>query len=485
MRRLSRAIGGWPVNVRVPLFVAILMVVVSAIVSERVLSRLAETQSRHLAELGGAYLDGLSSSLIPAVLRSDVWETFDTLDRAAGLYRGLALMHTVVTDARGTVIASSEPRGTATGTQLQQGFLDRFSLDGGLRVSDELARGYLRRELVYQDRTIGTVYAVVDISHLIGERREVLTALILTNAVITAILALLGYLVVTRMVRPLRVLSDHLQQGAEGRVQPIEAARLATEGETRRLFRSYNALVEAVNEREALTRRLAEEEKLASLGRLASGMAHEINNPLGGLFNALDTLKHHGEQTGVRRASIELLERGLVGIRDVVQATLLSYRAEGSPRPLRPADLEDIRLLLAPELRRRSLSLTWTAELGGELPLGAAPVRQAVLNLMLNACAASPEGSVVAFAARVQDRRLLVTIDDSGPGMPQEAVDYLTAARSGPTPFRAGPHLGLWLVRQLAESLRASVAVEGSDLGGTRLRLDIPFAAPEALSHVA
>lgn len=485
MRRLFRAVGRWPVNVRVPLFVALLMVVVSAVVSERVLSRLAETQSRHLAELGDAYLDGLSSSLIPAVLRGDVWETFDTLDRAAGLYRGLALLHTVVTDGRGTVIASSEPRGTATGTQLPDSFRERFSADGGLRVSDELARGYLRRELVYQDRTIGTVYAVMNISHLIGERREVLTALILTNAAITVFLALLGYLMVTRMVRPLRVLTDHLRQGAGGAVRPIPAADLATEGETRRLFRSYNALVEAVKEREALTRRLAEEEKLASLGRLASGMAHEINNPLGGLFNALDTLKHHGAQPAVRRSSIALLERGLAGIRDVVQATLLSYRAEGDPRRLRPADLEDIRLLLAPELRRRSLSLTWVLELGSELPLGATPVRQAVLNLMLNACAASPDGSVVAFAAREQDGRLLVTIDDSGPGMPQEAADYLTCATVGETPFRAGPHLGLWLVRQLVGALRASLTVERSDLGGTRIRLDIPFAPSEALPHVA
>ena len=47
-------------------------------------------------------------------------------------------------------------------------------------------------------------------------------------------------------------------------------------------------------------------------------MAHEINNPLGGLFNAIDTLKRHGSHGGVRTKSIDLIERGLKGIRDVV-----------------------------------------------------------------------------------------------------------------------------------------------------------------------
>ena len=95
-------------------------------------------------------------------------------------------------------------------------------------------------------------------------------------------------------------------------------------------------------------------------------MAHEINNPLGGLFNALDTLKTHGETPGVRDTSISLIERGLAGIRDVVEAALATYRPERSQRLLTAEDFDDVRLLLKPELRRRRQRLDW--DMAGTAP---------------------------------------------------------------------------------------------------------------------
>ena len=188
--------------------------------------------------------------------------------------------------------------------------------------------------------------------------------------------------------------------------------------EFRRLFEAFNGMAEAVREREALSRQLAEEERLASLGRLASGMAHEINNPLGGLFNAIDTLKEHGERGDVRRRTLDLIERGLKGIRDVVRTTLVTYRADRDVHSLKRADVDDLKLLVEPEARRKRLTLRWVNDGYDELPTPPSVVRQVLLNLLLNACRATPEGSQVAFEAHVEGPCFVATIEDMGPGLP-------------------------------------------------------------------
>lgn len=99
-------------------------------------------------------------------------------------------------------------------------------------------------------------------------------------------------------------------------------------------FSADNRMARAVDECEAMGIRLAEEEKLGSLGRLSSAIAHEINDPLGGLFRALDALKRHGDKERVRQTSISLLERGLQGIRDVVRSALHIYRTDEARRSL-------------------------------------------------------------------------------------------------------------------------------------------------------
>ena len=65
----------WPITLKVPLAVAALMVLVGVVLSERVLSRLNETQERHLVDLSQSYLDGLSSAIAPSILREDNWRS--------------------------------------------------------------------------------------------------------------------------------------------------------------------------------------------------------------------------------------------------------------------------------------------------------------------------------------------------------------------------------------------------------------------------
>jgi signal transduction histidine kinase len=251
------------------------------------------------------------------------------------------------------------------------------------------------------------------------------------------------------------------------------------------LFRQYNTLVRALNEREALASRLAEEERLSSLGRLASGMAHEINNPLGGLFNAIEALKRHGRDRSVRERAISLLERGLSGIRDVVRSTLVTYRLESTERSLNPADIDDLGLLIKPEVARRDLELIWDNRLAGEAAVRAGAIRQAVLNLLLNACHATPPGGKVHLTAASDTEMISITVRDEGPGLEASWASYLEkqGADLAPRPGESG--LGLWIIRRLVAETDGFVKVETPPNGGTAITINIPFAPSGLARHVA
>lgn len=475
----------WPLAFKAPLLVAAFMLVVSVVMTDAVLSRLRETQERHLAAMSTIYLNGLAAALIPHVLREDIWEIFDTIDRGAGLEGGFGRATIIVVDAKGQTLAASDPR-EAPVLSRQVGRDKDFPGGGTLTVDADKARAFARRDLVYQGRRIGAIFVDFDVRHLLRERADVLRTLVATNAAIAILLAAFGYFIIRRMLGPLRTLSRHLDLGVAGAVQPIAPDEVgSTTYEFGRLFRRFNVMADAVNDREAIAKKMANEERLASLGRLASGMAHEINNPLGGLFNAIDTIKRHGEKASVRNASLDLIERGLKGIRDVVRATLATYRADRDPRDLTPADLDDLKLLIGPEVSRRALILDWDNDVVGDLPVSASAVRQIALNLILNAMQVAPPGTRVHFEAEPVGGRLVVAVHDQGPGFSSDASAMLSGGASRPAPLGDGTGLGLWMTRRLVHDLNGHIAVETSPIGGAVVRVTIPLAASEEMRNVA
>ena len=274
-------------------------------------------------------------------------------------------------------------------------------------------------------------------------------------------------------------MTDHVQAIPD---TIVKAAR----PEYRRTFAAYNTLATAMQEREAMAAQLAEEERLASLGRLASGMAHEINNPLGGLFNAIATLKRHGHHGGVRAQSIDLIERGLKGIRDVVLAALMTYRADRDQRDLRSEDIDDMRLLVSPEARRKGVQLVWQSHVHHDLPVPASAIRQILLNLVLNACQASPRDGWASVDVRADHSTFELVVEDDGPGLPPRAAEILTGNAVIPAPIGEGAGLGLWMTNRLIRECAGSATVEAGARGGARLTVSIPINRPrEGMRHVA
>jgi signal transduction histidine kinase len=458
-----------PVTLRVPLVVAGLMVLLGTVASQVVLSVLGRVQDARLSETARLHVEGLSVALGPSVLRADVWEVYDILDRARQTHDGQRLMQSIVADERGRILAATDPPRAPVGEAIAA-FEAQAVAPEAIRMTGAPVLRVVA-PLVYQGRGVGRILTELDVTDLLAERRAVTLWLLAGNAVATSLLAFAGWLAVARLLRPVGALVQAMDD-AKGAPRPIGEADIPRgDPGFARLIATYNQMTEAMERRAEAERRLAERERFVSLGRLSSSLAHEINNPLGGLLNAADTIRSYADRPEVVRQSAELVQRGLGHLRDVTRAMLDQNRLDRAGQPLRPEDFEDLRLLFEPEAAGRRQTLGWNiaAPASALIDLPAAPVRQIVLNLLLNAGAAAGTGGQVGLDVEPGAEGMDLTVRDSGPGF--EPADLARLMGSGPLP--AGGSVGLRLVRDLVAGLGGTIRHDRSR-GRTSVIVTLP-----------
>ncbi|MFW6330864.1 MAG: ATP-binding protein [Gemmatimonadota bacterium] len=180
-----------------------------------------------------------------------------------------------------------------------------------------------------------------------------------------------------------------------------------------------------LSQQKARLRRMYRAERLATAGELAAGAAHEIRNPLTGIRSAIQLIRGDYPE-GSRRHELvgDLLEE--VDRIDEIVAGLLSFARPEDPS-LEPVDLREIldHSLTLVRVRARTQGVEVTIDGPGSLPLHADPalLRQVILNVVLNALQAMPEGGRLHIAATRLGRRVELRVVDTGGGIPPEHVE--------------------------------------------------------------
>jgi two-component system OmpR family sensor kinase len=230
-----------------------------------------------------------------------------------------------------------------------------------------------------------------------------------------------------------------------------------------------------------LAAKLAQRERESVLGRLAATVAHEVRNPLGGMSTALNTVRKFGDDPDTRAKGLDLIERGLWSIRDVVNSVLAFHRMPPDSRRLTGGDLDDLRILIEPEISRRRLRLSWDCGIQGTIGVSATETRQITLNLLLNACEASPSDGEVGFRAWIDDdsdhvgrTNLVLQVVDGGSGLPNAVAAALT--ETDVTDPQDPPRgLGIRVVRDLVRGLGGRIVVTmGFSEHGSRIIVTLP-----------
>ena len=224
------------------------------------------------------------------------------------------------------------------------------------------------------------------------------------------------------------------------------------------------------------------QDKMASLGRVAAGMAHEIRNPLSGINIYLNTLKKLQHKNGSAEKVNQILDQiqsASHKIESVIRR-VMDFAKPGEPK-LALIDLNrpltEAINLSAVSMRKSGIALEKV--LSENLPLCSADptlIEEMVLNLLNNAAAAMKtmaEGKKIVVTSSVEDNGILLTVSDSGPGIAPEIKDkifdpYFTTKSDG-------TGIGLSISHRIVTDHGGSLTVSDSDLGGAEFRIEIPI----------
>jgi signal transduction histidine kinase len=218
-------------------------------------------------------------------------------------------------------------------------------------------------------------------------------------------------------------------------------------------------------------------QKLAALGRLTSGVAHEVKNPLNAMRIHLELLKARlGGSQPVVRENLDVIAQEIVRLDRVVQGFLKFVRPEEIR--LAPVQVEallsEVARLMAPEAARARACIV--EDVVPELPPAAGDaelLQQAVTNLVANAIQAMPKGGTVTLGARLgPDGAVEIRVADEGVGIP--AADLEKIFRLYYTTKSQGSGIGLSMVYRIAQMHDGRIDVESEVNRGTVMILTLP-----------
>lgn len=472
----------WKIPLRVMAAVLGTALAVTAALVTREYDEMRQNLDAHAKSLARV----LANTLVAPVLHDDIWRAYEILQSArdpAAIAPELQADVVLVTDAEFRVFVSSRPRDfpigsspashggaygrlravTKTAKPTEQQVVEPADSSHYFVISPLVADGVALGHVVLGYSKVSFLPRFVG---LVGQ------AAFVTFLVLVLIMPI-SWVMARRTGEPLLALAEAMRH-VPGELEMARLAKLPRSGdEIGQLGDAFGRMVGELKHKQELEKQMLVSERLAAVGRLSAGIAHEINNPLGGMLTAIKTWQRHGGGDPMAGQTLSLLERGLSQIRHTVAALLVEAKPED--RFFEPADIDDLLILVEAEAHARAVHVVVESSLAASLPLPATLVRQILLNLLLNAVAASDQNGMVQLTAAANAGKLRLTVCNDGRHLADDQLTYLFE------PFASGREkghgLGLWIVYQIVQQLNGGLSV-ASEPGCTTFSIEIPYVEP-------
>ena len=251
--------------------------------------------------------------------------------------------------------------------------------------------------------------------------------------------------------------------------------RMQYEEALRRLDESHRKLKEQTEVLFQTEEQLRRADRLSALGELSAGMAHEIRNPLGSIRGAVEILQDDYSPDDAKYEFVQILLKETDRLNRIVQEFLGFARPK--PPEFQAADvneaIESVLTLITQEARKSGVTVRTRFDPSiGKRSIDTGLLKQAILNLVLNAIQAMTQGGIMTVESGIRSGQLEIAVSDTGSGIPDENRKKLFSPFF--TTRKNGTGLGLAITHRIIENHGGTIDVASAPGAGTTFTVRIP-----------
>ena len=471
---------------KVPLRVAVLVIVTAVVLTATLIYRGIDDLRNNLIDNADKMGRVIANNLVEPMLHDDVWRSFEIINTP---FR-VPTLHTpdekagyiLILNASNNVYASTQPdrfpmlKDPAAidprYSELLKALPDLHDLRPTViepHKSDDL---FLLIPIQSEQMRIGTLVMSYPKSPFTSRFYRLAKDAVLITLLVLIVLLPLGIYWGQKMAAPLLQLSDAMNKISPNLPEPGEIMLEESGDEIGKLGKSFKSMIAELKEKENLQLQVIASDRLAAVGRLAAGIAHEINNPLGGMLNSISTYKRHGAQDPFTLKTFSILERGLIQIKETVAALLVEAKARS--HPFERNDVEDICTLINADVQAKHVNFTHENDIIATQALPSTLVRQVIINLLLNAIRETQEYGHVHLHIYRDSGNFVIDVSNNGSYIPPDKVAYLFEPFTTLNDSGSGSGLGLWVIYQITQQMGGLITVR-SEPDETRFTVQLPL----------
>ncbi|MGA1195237.1 MAG: sensor histidine kinase, partial [Candidatus Latescibacterota bacterium] len=290
----------------------------------------------------------------------------------------------------------------------------------------------------------------------------------------------LALVVARRLAHPIKLLTHAMEHVDAGLTTSLNADRFDEIGQLQNSFLNMlSRLRISAKEQVQMQRLLIHSERLASIGTLASGVAHEINNPLAGVRSCLRRIQKEPENISQTKRYIDLMLTAVDRIGEIVKGMLDFARREGGEKkPLLVVEvLQEAVGLIDYQFRKKRVVLK--TDFGKNLPAvmgDRGRIGQVFLNLMMNALDAMSQGNTLTVTCGTKDHQVMIAFKDTGCGIPENQINRIFDPFFTTKNVGDGTGLGLSIAHGIVEDHNGQITVTSEVGRGTEFVVFLPVA---------